>query len=355
MVYAGAAAYVDASGNTWLADQAFTAGGWGFIGGFTKTSTNPIANTTDDPLFQIDHRWTSSALPGYSFSVPNGNYNLTLRFAEFNAANVGERLFDIVIEGATVAANFDILAAAGGANTAVDRTFAVAVTDGQLDVSFVRRSGNPKVSALRIQSMQGAPTTPTATATPTNPPAATATPTPNNLYLLRVNAGGAAYTDPQGNQWQADRAFGAGPWGYDGASAAVGATTHAIANTTSDPLYQSDRRWSNTEGTARYRFTVPNGSYQVILHFAEGDYNAVNQRVFAVKIEGTTRLAGYDIYAQAGHDSATMQSFTVSVSDGVLNIVLTPSIGQPKINAIELQQISSALAPLEGYPGVDDK
>ena len=49
--------------------------------------------------------------------------------------------------------NFDIFAAAGNARfKAVDRTFAVTVNDGVLNLAFVTKVRKPKVGAILIQS-----------------------------------------------------------------------------------------------------------------------------------------------------------------------------------------------------------
>ncbi len=50
-VNAGGPAY-SANGESWAADRAYTAGSWGYVGsGGTYTTTDPIANTTDDLLY----------------------------------------------------------------------------------------------------------------------------------------------------------------------------------------------------------------------------------------------------------------------------------------------------------------
>jgi hypothetical protein len=332
-VNAGGAAYTDTAGNAWAADRAFSAGNWGYVGGSTYATTAAIASTEDDPLYQSERYWATGATPGYRFAVPaNGQYEVTLKFAEIYKNAAERRKFTVRIEGVTVLSAYDIYASAGGKNIAApDQTFVVNVTDGEVTIDFIQIAGfdTPKISAIEVQSAGAAPQAPTATPSPT---ATGVTPS----YLVRVNAGGPAYTDSQNRWWQADRPFGSGPWGYDGASAAVGSTTHPIAGTTDDTLYQTDRRWSDIEGTPRYRFAVTNGSYQVTLHFAESEFNAAGQRVFHMKVEGVNRVTNYDIYADVGGDRAASTSLTVVVSDGMLNIVLTAVAGQPKVSAIEV-------------------
>ena len=76
---------------------------------------------------------------------------------------------------------------------------------------------------------------------------------------VRVNANGAGYTDGAGAVWSADQAYTGGSWGYDtiyGASS----TSHAIAGTSDQTLYQSYNLFNNWTG---YKFDVPNGTYTV--------------------------------------------------------------------------------------------
>lgn len=131
----------------------FSPDGWGYRDGYSAATTANIANTNDDPLFRADHRWYGTADPGYSFTVPNGRYDVTMRFTEQNQFRIGGRLFGINIEGTTVLANFDIFRSAGGAYLAVDRVFTVNVDDGVLDISFVKNVAKPKVDAIRIQQL----------------------------------------------------------------------------------------------------------------------------------------------------------------------------------------------------------
>ena len=127
--------------------------------------------------------------------------------------------------------------------------------------------------------------------------------------------------DTAGAQWIPDYAYSAG---------ATYSTTSAIANTTDDALYQSER-----SGTFNYAIPVPDGDYTVALKFAELHYTAAGQRVFGVSLEGTAVLSNFDVYAEAGARYAAVdRTFTVSVTDGVLNVDFTKVTGDPIICAI---------------------
>ena len=158
-------------------------------------------------------------------------------------------------------------------------------------------------------------------------------------YQQGINAGGGAYVDPaQGDVYAADRAFSVGGFGYAGASA-TRSTTAGIAGTTRDPLYQDLR-----SGMSAYRFAVPNGTYKVDLSFAELQLTKTGARVFSVGLEGSSVLSNFDVVAAAGgRYIAVDRSFTVEVTDGVLDISFAPQRGdKPIINAILVTEIRPA-------------
>lgn len=141
---------------------------------------------------------------------------------------------------------------------------------------------------------------------------------------IRVRAGGAAYTDPSGNVWSADT-------GYTGGSTYY--TTHAITNTTTQPLYQKERY-----GNVTYKFAVPNGTHTVTLKFAELYWTKTGQRVFNVAINGTTVLSNFDIFAHAGAQyKALDESFSVPVTTGTVTIQFTTVVNNAKVDAIQIQ------------------
>ena len=147
----GGTAYTDLAGNLWAADQAYTTGGFGFTAGTAFSSTAEIAGTADDALYRTIR---NNPQFEYRFDLPADDYMVTLRFAEIQPTNfaVGRRVFNVSLEGGTVLAGFDIFATAG-ANTALDRTFEVAVTDGTLNVAFARTAGRAAVAAISMESI----------------------------------------------------------------------------------------------------------------------------------------------------------------------------------------------------------
>jgi hypothetical protein len=150
-VNSGGPDYTDVMGRVWLADRVYTEGGWGHIGtsNTIKWSSTAVAGTDDDPLYQ---RWRDN--PGeYRFTVANGTYQVTLKFAEFEVTKITDRQFDIIIEGVQVETAFSIYGQVGRF-VALDKTYQVTVTDGLLNIVFVKYGSsrkNPIVSAIEVR------------------------------------------------------------------------------------------------------------------------------------------------------------------------------------------------------------
>lgn len=109
---------------------------------------NEIANTNDDFLYQSEYFGRNF---NYQQELENGNYDVTLKFAEIYFNDPGRRVFDVKAENQLILDNFDIVAEAGGKNLAVDHTFTVGVTDGTLDLDFLSSIDNAKISAIEIK------------------------------------------------------------------------------------------------------------------------------------------------------------------------------------------------------------
>lgn len=155
-------------------------------------------------------------------------------------------------------------------------------------------------------------------------------------YVQRVNSGGPAYVDAGSNAWAADQAYSPGGFGYvnAGGSWNNGAT---IAGTPDTPLYQD----FNQGGNLGYRFTVPDGQYQVTLKFAELWFSAPGGRVFNIDIQGFRVLSGLDVVASSGAiNTAHDRVFSVAVYGGILAVDFSTVIDQAALNAIEVIQTS---------------
>jgi len=150
---------------------------------------------------------------------------------------------------------------------------------------------------------------------------------------VRVNCGGASYTDSNGQVWKADTGFNTG----------TGSSNTAVTTGTSDPVLYRSNRFSQTATPLIYSFPVANGNYRVNLLFAEnsGGQQAVGARVFKVKINSATVLQNFDIFAAAGANAALVEGFNATVTNGTMAIDFDKLVQNPKINAIEILPIAS--------------
>lgn len=126
-----------------------------FSGGFAATNanniiTNGIPNAAPPGVYQSE-RWADNtyAIQGL---VPNTSYTVRLHFAENVLNGPNQRLFNVTINGNLVLANFDIFAAAGGANIANVQEFtATSDGSGQIQIHYIPGSAdNPKSSGLEV-------------------------------------------------------------------------------------------------------------------------------------------------------------------------------------------------------------
>ena len=150
---------------------------------------------------------------------------------------------------------------------------------------------------------------------------------------IYINAGGGAFTDSAGNLWIADTLYNTGNTWISGA---------AISGTTDEAIYQSERWDPGVAPELQYAITVPNGDYEVIMHFADiyGGTHSVGARVFDVSIEGALVLDDLDIYSEVGGNAALTKTITTTVNDGVLTINFGHEVENPKIAGIEIHQLS---------------
>jgi hypothetical protein len=116
------------------------------------------------------------------------NYKVRLHSAETYWTTVGQRRFNVIINGTQVLTNFDIIAAAGAANKAVINEFNAVASGGQIVVQYVTVTDNARASGIEILLAQ-----------PASPAGLTAAPG-NAQVILKWNAlTGASYNVKRGN------------------------------------------------------------------------------------------------------------------------------------------------------------
>jgi TM2 domain-containing membrane protein YozV/predicted Ser/Thr protein kinase len=161
---------------------------------------------------------------------------------------------------------------------------------------------------------------------------------------IRIKAGSSRpMVDHAGNWWLSDQGF------------AGGDTTVrpdlAVVNTGDPELYRSERYGMNS-----FSYPVPNGKYQVKLHFAE-TYDAIagpGKRVFTFIVEGH-EFKDFDVWAEAGGaQRACVKTVDVEVTDGTLSIYFVPERQNPQINGIEILPVAPAVASPATPPSADD-
>ncbi len=357
---------VSLRGINWLAD---TYNNGGSV--YSYPPTTQIENTVFNSLYHSE-RWDAGSLE-YNIPVTNGEYTVQLHFAEAwpTAHTNGIRVFDIEVEGNTVQSNFDIFADAGP-NTATIVSYNASVTDGNIDIDLLAIVQNPKINAIAILPRSFDPTstfpgtrtlvydyidpengcvaddaftiTVRDTPNPTVSPSTTVCESETGLAALTasldggvwsgagmigsplyINAGATVPVSQGGFNWIPDQNF------VNGNVAIFGAV---VANTIHQDIYRTERNASG--GDLQYQIPVPNGEYEVELHFAEMWVGAFNNGVrrFGIELEGTLVENSIDIYASVSREAALIKSYPVTVSDGILNLDLTKIIQNPKISGI---------------------
>ena len=155
---------------------------------------------------------------------------------------------------------------------------------------------------------------------------------------VRINAGGANYTDVSGNLWLADQYF------TNGSTFSVPSNVE-IFKTEDDELYRTERYATDLS----YDIPLTAGNYIVNLHFAEIYWDDFNQRIFDVFLEGELAVDDLDIFARSknaffpGKNSALVLSIPqVSVTDGFLDFDTTTSVDHAKLSAIEIVPLMGA-------------
>ncbi len=150
-------------------------------------------------------------------------------------------------------------------------------------------------------------------------------------FVLRVNCGHARdWQDDKGRIWQGD-------WQQqcDGRVAVRSSDLAIETSPTLQHIYRTERY-----GASHYTFDVPNGTYTVLLHFAETWDGATKpgDRVFSVAIQDKPVLTDFDVFAEAGNkrNIALVRGYTAKVTDGKLTITFEAKVNAALINGIEI-------------------
>jgi glucose/arabinose dehydrogenase len=143
---------------------------------------------------------------------------------------------------------------------------------------------------------------------------------------VRVNAGGDALLDAQGKAWNAD-------YGYTTPGEPISAPTATIGGTDTPDLLRTARAGADLE----WSWELPDGGYEVVLHFAELEVNGIGERVFDVFVEDALVRNDFDVFATVGKFAATKVVRLTEVADGRLDLRLQGVVGAAFLSAVEVR------------------
>ena len=171
-VNAGGPAYTDTLGNLWSADENYS-------GGSTVAEGGAVTGTSDSTLYDTQRYGNSF---NYSFNVPAGTYQVTLKFAETYSGDfaTGDRVFNVAVNGTTVLSSLDVYSQAGG-NAADDKVINnVSPSGGVITIQFAGTSSADTSAMVDALQVIPQPVLSTSTPTRTNSPTSTVTGTPTS-------------------------------------------------------------------------------------------------------------------------------------------------------------------------------
>lgn len=188
-------------------------------------------------------------------------------------------------------------------------------------------------------------------------PSSAIVPVKNYNYLYRLNCGGPAYKDQNGNLWLADQQlntnvkhYGSTSWtanfpGVPSFFASQRRTFDPIKGTADWKLFQSFRYGRDQ---LKFQFPIPvDGEYLVELYFIEpwlgigGGIDAEKMRLFDVAVNGKTVIKDLDIWKEAGTNRLLKKTVKVWSKEGHLTVSFPEiKVGQAVISAIAIASLN---------------
>lgn len=407
-VNCGGSEVTDGAGLTWEADAPYRdEAGWGHLGG-RASQARPGAGMAgaapgEEPLLLSD-RWGFDA---YLARVPPGVYRVTLLFSEYHFDLAGRRVFDLRVNGRTVAGALDIVARAGTNGALRVTTLVRAGGDGiRIETSPIVDQG--KLGAFAIEPAERdavAPPTPGAPRVHARlsgcgvewDPVAAEDLDGYRVYR-RAGEGGAferAFAEIVTNAWWCDEATasaacyrvsavdlfgnesepgpaadaapydpaagrsiaidvagaGGGGWGADQAyNPANGAGWesggHVVTNADAGPFGTA------REGNWAYRLDLPPGVYQVTLLMQERGDAQPWDRVFDVYLNEWRAWTGLDLAALGEAGRATERSRLYRVGSEGLRVRAEGRHGRPLLHGLRVEPATADTEPPAAPAGV---
>jgi hypothetical protein len=305
--------FVDHAGKLWTADN------W-FSGGTAVKSTAQNIWRTQDPDF---YRTSRQGQFRYDIPLRKGIYELRLHFAETvygpesnEPGGEGSRLINVRANGRQLLADFDVVADAGGSDTADVKVFPgiTPAADGMLHLEFSANKGQQAMlSAIEIlPGMRG------------------------RMRPLRVLTRQTPYYSNDSHWWSPDNYFQGGQ---------LASYTAPVSGTDDPELFETER-WGNFT----YALPVPPGRYALTLYFAvrHGDWDepspsVLEQRprvahVFNVFCNGQAVLSNFNLPKEAGKTDIVLRRFNglEPNAQGKLLLSFVPVKGYATVTGIEV-------------------
>ncbi|EHQ24422.1 glycoside hydrolase family 2 sugar binding [Mucilaginibacter paludis DSM 18603] len=164
----------DFNHEVWQPDQPYQKGSWGFIGGVPYAVNNgrqsygsdkAISGTANDPVFQTQQL----GITQYRLDVPNGNYEITMDFAELMGSKTkdlaynlsrsagsqqsADRVFDVYINDKLTLEDFNIAEQYGKARAVSKKMQLVVTDDNGIRILFRAKKGEPVLNALQVKKI----------------------------------------------------------------------------------------------------------------------------------------------------------------------------------------------------------
>ncbi len=181
------------------------------------------------------------------------------------------------------------------------------------------------------------------------------------VVIFRVNAGDVEVTatDAPNPNWAANTGTGAQSGvGFSVNTGNIG--THNNTNMHSSvPAYApaaalfAKERWDpGSAPEMMWTFNTGNGNFLVNLFMANGagGTQQPGTRLFNVLMEGVQVITNKDLSAEYGHKVGAMETYPVTVNDGVLNIEFIHVLDNPVIYAIEILGAGAGPSPITVDP-----
>lgn len=152
----------DESQLTWLPDQPYTKGNWGYIGGKEQSTQTEIRNTADGPLYQT----LRGDIEGYRFDVPKGVYEVEFLFTDIFQENTGiayqlnwnseqknqENTFNIYANGQLLEEDFSPCLESGYFH-ALRKRYNITNDRDNIDIHFLSTGGKCFLNGIKLRKI----------------------------------------------------------------------------------------------------------------------------------------------------------------------------------------------------------